>query len=71
MTNHVRREFAPVRWRKSSYSGGSGTECVEIAVLSPVTAAVRDSKNAEGPALSFSHTGWTTFVSALRAGNLD
>ncbi|HEX4722005.1 MAG TPA: DUF397 domain-containing protein [Pseudonocardiaceae bacterium] len=40
-----------VRWRKSSYSGGSNTTggCVE---LSQDLAAVRDSKNPAGPVLS-------------------
>lgn len=40
-----------VRWRKSSYSGGSNTTggCVELA---HDLGAVRDSKNPEGPVLT-------------------
>ena len=42
-----------MRWRKSSFSGGTGggnDSCVEIA-LTDQTAAVRDSKNSGGPVL--------------------
>jgi hypothetical protein len=49
-------------WRKSSFSGGTGggnDNCVEIA-LTEKSAAVRDSKNANGPVL-------TLPVSALSA----
>jgi hypothetical protein len=35
-------------WRKSSYSGGGGNECVEIA---GTLRAARDSKNPTGPIL--------------------
>ena len=48
-------------WRKSSYSGGNGSACVEVA-LSHVQAAVRDSKNTSGPELSFPATAWQSFV---------
>lgn len=36
------------RWRKSSFSGGNGGQCVELA---HTLAAVRDSKNPAGPTL--------------------
>jgi hypothetical protein len=42
-----------MRWRKSSFSGGEGggnDSCVEIA-LTDEAAAVRDSKNVNGPML--------------------
>jgi len=35
-------------WRKSSFSGGNGGQCVELANLG----AVRDSKNPDGPTLA-------------------
>ncbi|WP_435179249.1 DUF397 domain-containing protein [Actinacidiphila sp. bgisy145] len=55
-------------WRKSSHSGGDsgGGQCVEFAELS-ATAAVRDSKDPQGPVLTFSTTEWASFVTALRA----
>jgi hypothetical protein len=37
-----------ILWRKSSRSGGNGGQCVEIRVD---LAAVRDSKNQDGPEL--------------------
>lgn len=39
-------------WTKSSYSGGSGTECVEVRPLSD-SVGVRDSKDPAGPILRF------------------
>ncbi|HEX6340793.1 DUF397 domain-containing protein [Umezawaea sp.] len=39
-------------WRKSSYSGGGGSECVELA-FPTAGVAVRDSKNPDGPVLVF------------------
>ncbi|WP_031078026.1 DUF397 domain-containing protein [Streptomyces sp. NRRL WC-3742] len=47
-------------WRKSSYSGGSQTECVEIAEAAGVF--VRDSKDPEGPNLAFDANAWNAFV---------
>lgn len=38
-----------IRWRKSSYSGGNGGDCVELAHTGT---GVRDSKNATGPVLT-------------------
>ena len=40
-----------VTWRKSSYSGGNGGNCVEVAVLPDDSRAVRDSKDPDGPKL--------------------
>ncbi|TDQ01166.1 DUF397 domain-containing protein [Labedaea rhizosphaerae] len=48
-------------WRKSSYSGGNGSDCVEVAI-SPRRAAVRDSKNISGPVLRFPAEAWWAFV---------
>lgn len=52
------------QWRKSSYSGG-GNDCVEIATVIDAT-AVRDSKNPNGPRLSFGSAGWATFLGRAR-----
>ncbi|MFF3695167.1 DUF397 domain-containing protein [Streptomyces sp. NPDC002221] len=54
-----------VRWVKSSYSGGSGTECVETARVS-TRMAVRDSKRSDGPLISFGAGPWVDFVRAVR-----
>ena len=55
-----------VRWRKSSYSGGQGGQCVEVAALQS-SVAVRDSKHPNHPALSFSRTAFTELTRKLRA----
>ena len=49
------------QWRKSSYSGSSGGDCVEVAGLTPHI-AVRDSKNPVGPHVTFSGTAWADFL---------
>jgi Domain of unknown function (DUF397) len=58
-------------WRKSSYSGGSGGNCVEVAGNLPGTIAVRDSKNPEGPALVFSPAAFAAFVGGVRDGEFS
>ncbi|MBW5252761.1 DUF397 domain-containing protein [Streptomyces sp. P01-B04] len=57
------------RWFKSSYSGGSGTECVEAA-FTTVGTFVRDS---ERPSSGHFHVGrgaWAHFVGSVREGAL-
>lgn len=51
-----------LHWLKSSYSGGEGGACVEVATCA-ATIHVRDSKNTEGPMLTFAPTSWASFVS--------
>ncbi|MEU1439937.1 MULTISPECIES: DUF397 domain-containing protein [Streptomyces] len=48
-------------WFKSSYSGGDGDDCVEIATC-PSTIHVRDSKNTDGSHLILSPTTWADFL---------
>ncbi|MEU2758824.1 MULTISPECIES: DUF397 domain-containing protein [unclassified Streptomyces] len=57
-------------WFKSSYSGGNQGECLEVA-RGHADVPVRDSKAANGPALSFSRYGWNRFVTALKSGRLS
>ncbi|QQC89482.1 DUF397 domain-containing protein [Streptomyces alfalfae] len=56
----------PLRWFKSSYSGGSGTECVEVAVVMPKV-LVRDTKCPGGGRVSVGVAAWAEFVTALPA----
>ncbi|MEV4452123.1 MULTISPECIES: DUF397 domain-containing protein [Streptomyces] len=51
------------RWRKSSYSGDQGGDCLEIADTPDATIAVRDSKNPTGPILTIAPATFATFVS--------
>jgi hypothetical protein len=52
-------------WRKSTASGGGGSNCLEVA-LTPDLVLVRDSKHATGPDLTFASSMWAAFVDALR-----
>ncbi|MGI5203880.1 DUF397 domain-containing protein [Spirillospora sp. CA-108201] len=54
-----------LRWRKSSYSGGSGGECVEIASVSGLV-LLRDSKDSGGPVLRLSPVAARELMSRLR-----
>ena len=56
-------------WRKSTYSNGSGGNCVEVADLLNGR-AVRDSKHPEGPVLEFTREGWQAFVKGIEAGKV-
>jgi hypothetical protein len=59
------------RFRKSSFSGGTG--CVEVRLLSDGRIALRDSKDRSLPPHHFTPAEWTAFLSGVRAGefNLD
>ncbi|MET9408701.1 DUF397 domain-containing protein [Streptomyces sp. NPDC002935] len=49
-------------WFKSSHSSSSEAgDCVEIAPT-PTKIHLRDSKNPQGPRLTFAPTAWTTFL---------
>ena len=51
-------------WRKSSYSGGSTMNCVEVATGRGAV-LVRDSKSPQTPALRFDHAAWSEFLTHL------
>lgn len=57
------------QWRKSSYSGSSGGECVEVADLTP-RIAVRDSKNPDAGAFSVTPEAFAVFVAGAVRGPL-
>ena len=57
------------QWRKSSYSNGTGGECVEVAESGGGT-AVRDSKVPHGARIAVRRAAWGDFVGALREGRL-
>ncbi|GAA0207573.1 hypothetical protein GCM10010492_01430 [Saccharothrix mutabilis subsp. mutabilis] len=56
-----------VAWRKSSRSGGTGGDCVELAHTRSAV-LVRDSKNPDGPKLVFTPAHFAGFLNALRNG---
>jgi hypothetical protein len=58
-------------WRKSSYSGTQGGNCVEVAPAPAEGVAVRDSKDREGPGLAFGTGPWRRFAARVKAGRFD
>ena len=52
-------------WRKSSYSGSSGNNCVEVA-KSVSTVLVRDTTDCDGVVLTVDATAWQRFTASLR-----
>ena len=56
-------------WRKSSRSNTRPDQCVELTTVGPAV-AVRDSKDADGPKLSFTARQWDTFTARIKSGGL-
>jgi len=54
-------------WRKSSYSGSSGGQCVEVAASGRVL--VRDSKSPDRGRLGFSAQTWREFAARIKNDN--
>ena len=65
-TDKHARPARELDWIKSSYSGGEGGNCIEVAA-SPTAVHVRDSKDREGPELAFTPSAWASFVSYAAA----
>ncbi|WP_433532510.1 DUF397 domain-containing protein [Micromonospora sp. CA-263727] len=63
-------DMTGAQWRKSSKSGSNGGACVEVADNLPGVVGVRDSKDPTGPVLTFSPTGFASFLGAVKADRL-
>jgi Domain of unknown function (DUF397) len=55
-----------VTWRKSTYSGNNGGQCVEVGSAAHLI-AVRDSKDPDGARLAFGCDAWEAFAASLKA----
>ncbi|OUC91338.1 DUF397 domain-containing protein [Streptosporangium minutum] len=76
-------DLSRAEWRKSSFSGNNGGDCVEVAELKDVVGgpghkavhanliAVRDSKDPDGPKLFFTPAEWDAFVNGVKASEFD
>lgn len=53
-------------WRKSTYSGANGGDCVEVA--SDDAIMVRDTAERGGPVLTFTSDSWRTFTETIGRG---
>jgi hypothetical protein len=58
-------------WRKSSYSGNGGADCVEVARTRTGDIATRDSKAPNDGMLRFNPRIFTTFLADIKRGNYD
>ena len=54
-----------VTWRKSSFSGTNGGQCVEVAA--PGAVLVRDTTNRDGETLTFSAQAWKSFAAMIKS----
>jgi hypothetical protein len=52
-------------WRKSIYSGGNGSDCVEVGGTERVV-LVRDTKDRGGAALTFDPDAWRRFAATVK-----
>ena len=62
-------DLAHAKWRKAKASSNS-SNCVEVANLG-AHAAVRDSKNPDGPALVFGRETFGAFLDGAKRGDFD
>lgn len=60
-------DFIDIRWRKSTFSGGNGGNCIEVANHGS-RVLVRDTKDRQGPVLRFSPAAWRKFAAKVKAG---
>ncbi|MGW2187519.1 DUF397 domain-containing protein [Streptomyces sp. NPDC001719] len=68
MPNNARTTATHQSWFKSSYSDESGgMACVEVAALT-TRVGIRDSKQADGPAITVPTGAWSTFITGVRSG---
>jgi hypothetical protein len=54
-------------WRKSSYSGANGGQCVETACGDGVV-MVRDTANRDGGTLAFTPGAWRDLLAGIKNG---
>lgn len=59
-------DLTSARWRKSTRSGNNGGACVEVADNLPGRVLVRDSKDPNGPVLTFGPDAWRAFITMAR-----
>ncbi|MGP4110026.1 DUF397 domain-containing protein [Streptomyces sp. 4N509B] len=65
-------ELTGAGWVTSSYSGSDGGQCVEVSLsfAGSGVVPVRDSKDPRGGTLVLPAGGWSSFVAAVRGGEL-
>jgi len=56
-------------WRKAQLSVGNGA-CLEVAQMNGMI-ALRDSKNPQGPMLTYTRVEWYAFLDGAKKGEFD
>lgn len=64
-------DLTSAAWRKSSYSGNNGGDCVEVAGNLPDLVAIRDSKDPDGPVLVLTPVEWRAFTAGVKRTDLS
>ena len=59
-------DLSRANWHTSSYSGGNGGQCVEVAGNLPGVVVVRDSKARREGTLMFGRAAWAGFITTLK-----
>ncbi|MFH9814391.1 DUF397 domain-containing protein [Streptomyces sp. NPDC017230] len=59
-------DLTTAAWRKSSYSDGGASNCVEVADGYAGLVPVRDSKVPDGRALLFGASPWGAFLTGIK-----
>lgn len=68
--SHANGNCVEVRWRKAEKSFSNGN-CVEVAPAENGGVQVRDSKDPDGPVLTFTAAEWDAFLNGAKAGEFD
>ncbi|MFZ3557273.1 DUF397 domain-containing protein [Streptomyces sp. BH055] len=63
------QDLANAQWRKSSYSGNTGGECLEVATPTG-TVAIRDSKDPGLGHLRITPSAFSAFVAGVVGGRV-
>jgi hypothetical protein len=64
-------EQVDAKWRKSTFSGGNGGNCVEVGTIRGEVVA-RDTKdNGHGPVLAVGADAWRRMIADVKAGKLS
>lgn len=69
--NGVSANDLDATWRKSSFSGANGGNCVEVADLPAGQVALRNSRHPAGPALVFDRDAITAFLAGVKTAQFD
>ena len=56
-------------WRTSTFTGGNGDSCVEVAPIADGI-AVRDTKDRSRTPHTYTRPAWESLLAAVRAGDL-